>query len=291
MSKILITTIDDLQKIVTTQNKLNDSFVIYTFYQKDTMIPAQCLNMMINSGTQIHFKEYSEPEEMFVKVGFIMGENIKDNEFFILNKTISLTKDFIDEYKISEVSLTSLFSAKSNNTAKTSSKKKTTTENKDVKPYTGKKRGRKPKVLKEDSKSVNLSVEKNTANKDLFDLKKDNTSANQKSLNKDTDSNTSTDSFTAASTNSLDNSDDIITTFVKQMSVKSSDLSHYVGTNEQLAQDIAASINDYKKMNEELMECLLKNFSNEDSSVIYHWIKPNIKRLLQLSEKIAQPVL
>ena len=83
------------------------------------------------------------------------------------------------------------------------------------------------------------------------------------------------------------NSDErqLITTFIKQMSVRSRDLKHFAGTDELLSRKIAGLLK-HMDPSTDLMALLETGFDTDDSKIIYDWIKPNLKRLIQLSEQI-----
>lgn len=301
MSRVLIITTDDLKTLLSSKHTLDKDDLIYSFYQKDTMIPVQCINTLMNSDLKISFLEYSEKEDLCIQIGTIIGKYCQDSKICVVDNFISLSKEFAEKHNVEELTSKSLMSEVSKTKTKNNRKKlvQAATSKSTITSTTGKRRGRPPKSKIENIESkkeqVNSSVKSNQENKDFFQLKKPENKLNQNENAEETDKNTSTDRLTETMNNvtaSILNSkakttDDIIVIFIKQMSVKSTDLIHYVGTNEDLAKDIAGSIMYYKESKEELMDCLLKNFSPEDSSEIYKWIKPNIKKLTELSEQIA----
>ena len=80
-------------------------------------------------------------------------------------------------------------------------------------------------------------------------------------------------------------SDENLVIFIKQMAVRTEDLPDYDGTNEDLAKKIAAILNGIDNPGNLLM-MLQSNFSEKDARSVYHWIHPNIKKLMELARNL-----
>jgi len=276
--KTILLTVDDLVSLKLS----NPGAVIRLYYKKNETIPVSEVALLHNMDVQ--FIEIDSFTDLVFDIGMVVGEQKTKGEEIELfyGPNINIPEQFVKSLGIKKLGSMKQSSAtklkkdteKKPVSRKKSQQKETISNIENVKNGTKKesvklepemtevpkKRGRKKgDAQKTESKETVVTVEETK----VIASKPEETIKKQVAVTGDT------------------------SMFLKQMSVRGSDLVDESVSDDELLQSLIQIFKDARALNpKDLVQMLFDRFSENDAEIIYKWVKPNAKRLHALAQEI-----